>query len=134
MLVMRVTYKWTVVISTMSGHFLAQMGLVTYLGHMSIDMNAGIIPQITVGHRLRIAREQAGFDKLQLARITGISASTLTSYELGKTKRFTQSNINLIALVTNVNRDWIMSGDEYTATDLNREPADYRSATTRRCA
>lgn len=48
---------------------------------------APVIPQWTLGDRLRKARESAGMDQLELANRVGISRNTVSNYELGNGTR-----------------------------------------------
>ena len=49
---------------------------------MSIALT-GAVPQITLAHRLRIAREFAGLDQSELADRAEIGRTTVVNYELG---------------------------------------------------
>lgn len=67
------------------------------------------IPTFSIGDRCKKAREHAGLDQDQLARITGLSRQTISNYERDKTSQKLAS-LNLIALATGVDRNWIATG------------------------
>ena len=48
---------------------------------MTSAYEQGTIPRIEIHHRLRIAREYAGYDQEQLAKVIGISRNTVGNAE-----------------------------------------------------
>ncbi|NAZ17900.1 helix-turn-helix domain-containing protein, partial [Glutamicibacter soli] len=70
----------------------------------------GSIPEIQLHHRLRIAREFAGFDQVEFAAKTGISRATISAAENGH-RRPIRSTVKLWALATGVNTIWLETGN-----------------------
>ena len=56
------------------------------LAHMTTAYDVGEIPPIGVHHRLRIAREWANLEQSELSERTGISRTSISAAEKGKTK------------------------------------------------
>ena len=75
------------------------------------------IPEITLRHRLRIAREAAGMDQTQLADVVGVSRNTIGNAErgIGDPRRIT---LNAWAQATGVPVEWLVDG-----STLTKEPA-----------
>jgi transcriptional regulator with XRE-family HTH domain len=69
------------------------------------------IPEITLQHRLRIARESAGLDQGQLADAISISRNTVTNAECGRNSPRTIT-LNAWAAATGVSIDWLINGAE----------------------
>lgn len=97
----------------------------------------GRIPEVTVGWRIRIARESAGLDQLQLSELTGIARNTISNYELGLTTRPKSLYLRAIAQATGVNEGWLATGKAGSPYggpglhllpqhDSNVQPFDYR--------
>lgn len=63
----------------------------------------------TVGDRLRVAREQAGYDQREFAKVTGISRATIVNYEHG-TYRPRAPMLAAWCLATGFSREWIETG------------------------
>ncbi len=76
---------------------------------MSTDA-AGYIPSVTVGWRIRMAREHAGLDQRALAERTGIARNTISNYELGATTHVKSLYLRQIAMVTGVDARWLETG------------------------
>ncbi|MBI1379438.1 MAG: helix-turn-helix domain-containing protein [Frankiales bacterium] len=104
---------------------------------MTADTSRGSFPEITVHHRLRIAREWAEMDQRELASVTGIARNTISNYELGTTARVKRPYVAQIALATGVPLEWILTGDMpqapdgddgCAARDSNPEPAGLSAA------
>ncbi|WP_366475729.1 helix-turn-helix transcriptional regulator [Demequina sp.] len=70
-----------------------------------------MIPDIDVPVRLRVAREQSGYDgkQAEFARLIGIGATTLTRYEKGYS-RPKPIVVKAWALATGVPLEWILYG------------------------
>ncbi len=94
---------------------------------MSMTMpapDAGRVPTWTINDRLRKARESAGLEQTELARVAGISRATISATENGH--RPSRSTVRLWAMATGVPVGWIEQGDEWcTPRDLNPEPTDF---------
>lgn len=69
----------------------------------------GVVPEIGLHHRLRIARELTGLDGQQFAREIGISANALYTAELGNSKP-REITLRAWALRTGVNLFWLKTG------------------------
>lgn len=75
----------------------------------NVDDAGGLIPELTLGWRLRMARETTGMGLRDFATHIGVSPDTLTSAE--KDRRKVRSiTINAYSLATGVNRDWLQTG------------------------
>lgn len=75
---------------------------------MSTHAEIGSIPTLTVGWRIRMAREFAGLDQGQLAERTQIARNTISNYENGATTRVKPLYLRQIALATGVSLDWLL--------------------------
>ncbi|HXR41759.1 MAG TPA: helix-turn-helix transcriptional regulator [Acidothermaceae bacterium] len=69
----------------------------------------GVIPEWTMGDRLRKAREHAGLQQQELADEVGISRNSISSYELDHTKP-QRPTLLLWALRCGVPLEWIVTG------------------------
>lgn len=67
------------------------------------------VPQILVQHRLRIAREFAGFEQTELAELTSMTRSTISKCENGSGVP-RRSTIKLWAMACGVSEAWILTG------------------------
>ena len=77
---------------------------------MTTAFDTGNIPPIEIRHRLRIAREYAGYDQEQLAKVIGISRNSVTNAEKGKvTAR--KVVLNAWAIACGVPLSWILTGE-----------------------
>lgn len=76
-----------------------------------MQTNETVVPEWTLGDRLKKAREHAGLSQAELAGKTGISMSSVSRYEIGKTR---PSRPALLAwhLCTGVSLEWLMGGGE----------------------
>ncbi|MGQ4576167.1 helix-turn-helix domain-containing protein [Dermabacteraceae bacterium P7006] len=74
---------------------------------------AGVIPEITLGTRLRVAREYAGLQQGDLSERIGVSPTSIGAAENNKSKP-RRSTVILWAMATGVDFDWLMSGHEKT--------------------
>lgn len=84
-----------------------------YLRHMTstLDVVAGVIPQWTLGDRLRKAREHAGLkSQADLATELGISRGSVANYEQGKSRPIRPILIAW-ALRTGVPLSWLTEGN-----------------------
>lgn len=77
---------------------------------MTTDPGGGLIPELTLGWRLRMARETTSMGLREFADHIGVSPDTLTSAE--KDRRKVRSiTINAYALATGVSRKWLETGE-----------------------
>ncbi len=79
------------------------------------------VPVLTVGWRIRMAREFAGLDQAELAERTQIARNTISNYENGATTHVKPLYLRQIALVTGVDEAWLVHG--ITVTGGFRFPA-----------
>lgn len=77
---------------------------------MSSAFNQGAIPPIEVRHRLRIAREYAGYDQGQLADLIGVSRNTISNAEVGSVSP-RKIVVNAWAMACGVPADWLWTGE-----------------------
>lgn len=77
---------------------------------MSEMPQMGVIPQFTVGDRLRKARELTGMDRNEFADRIGVSRNTIGNYE---SERVAPRRIvlNAWALATGVPLAWLQTGE-----------------------
>lgn len=78
---------------------------------MQMNQEAAVIPEWTLGDRLRKAREHAGLSQMQMYAETGIARSSIVRYENGQA---VPSRAMLLswALSTGVDLGWLLSGGE----------------------
>jgi transcriptional regulator with XRE-family HTH domain len=69
----------------------------------------GVIPEVTVGHRIRIAREYAGLEQGQLAELADMSRTTVVNYEAGH-RQPRRLYLRSIAQATGVDVGWLETG------------------------
>lgn len=86
---------------------------------MTSAYDVGAEPPIELRHRLRIAREFAGFDQEQLADLMEVNRSTISNCETG-TVVPRRATVNAWALACGVRVSWIRS--EHSGGDGN--PSD----------
>lgn len=72
---------------------------------------AGIVPEWTLGDRMRKARELTGLERAEFAAELGISRNTVTNYEHDKTERPRMLVLRSWALRCGVSLDWLQHGD-----------------------
>lgn len=70
----------------------------------------GVVPTIEIRHRLRIAREFAGYERDELADAIEVSRNTIGNAESGRSKP-RKIMINAWALACGVPVSWIMTGE-----------------------
>ena len=68
------------------------------------------MPEVQLRHRLRIAREHAGYEQEELAEKMGVSRNTITNYEKGKVAP-RKIVLNAWAWHCGVSLDWINTGN-----------------------
>ncbi|MBF6368368.1 helix-turn-helix transcriptional regulator [Nocardia puris] len=76
---------------------------------MNNPFDGGRVPEITMAHRLRIARESAGLEQGQLAQLVGVSRNSISNAESGRHKP-RQILINAWAQATGVPATWLKFG------------------------
>lgn len=76
---------------------------------------------VLIGRRIRIAREQTGINKKELAKRINVSPSTISRYESGDFDRVKIAILKSIAEATNVNPLWI-SGESDSMEVPNTPP------------
>lgn len=96
-------------------------------GHVlchDVDMSlvqTGAVPQITMAHRLRIAREFAGLDQSELAERAEMSRTTVVNYELGyRVPR--RLYLRALAEATGVDQHWLETGEAPPTGDVDEAP------------
>lgn len=95
------------------------------------------MPEISLRHRLRIAREEAGLDQGQLADLIGTTRLSVSNAERGRTTQPRRILMNAWALATGVPVSWLINGDtpadpdgpdggvdECARRDSNPKPSD----------
>lgn len=100
-----------------------------------------MIPQFTVGDRLRKAREVTGLEQGEFAEALGVSRNTVGNYESGNTMRLKPIVLKAWSLRTGVPLVWLETGAEnphpvdpdggsvrLPRLDSNQRPSDYTSA------
>lgn len=93
-----------------------------------------MIPEFTIGDRLRKARELTGLDQIGFADLAGISKNTVSNAETGN-RRPSRLVVRAWAMASGVPLAWIETGQApasepgpdddpagYTPSDSNREP------------
>jgi transcriptional regulator with XRE-family HTH domain len=75
---------------------------------------SGRRPTIGMRHRLRIAREEAGLEQIDIAKELGVGRSTVSNYERGLTVPG-KLVINAWAVVCDVDVEWLKANDEAPA-------------------
>lgn len=76
---------------------------------MTSAFNQGVCPPVQVRHRLRIAREHAGYDQGQLADLIGVSRNTISNAETGSVAP-RKIVVNAWSMACGVPADWIWTG------------------------
>lgn len=108
---------------------------------MTTLYEGGHAPQITQRHRLRIAREEAGYDQSDLAQIIGVSRNTVNNAEKGRVEP-RRIVLNAWAMACGVPVSWLITGAEpgqpsppdggkgllLPRMDSNHQPSDCRVA------
>ena|SRR5665647_1187241 len=77
---------------------------------MSQQPAVGVIPEFTVGDRLRKAREHIGMDQIPFADELGVSRGTVSNYESGATTHLKPIVVRAWALRTGVPAEWLLTG------------------------
>lgn len=76
---------------------------------MTTTPNQGLIPEVTLGWRLRMAREMTGMGLVEFAEHIGVSADTCTSAEHDR-RKVRSITINAYAMASGVDREWLRTG------------------------
>jgi transcriptional regulator with XRE-family HTH domain len=90
---------------------------------MTSAYESGIEPPILVQHRLRIAREYAGFEQEELAALIGVSRTTVGNAENGRVKP-RKITLNAWALACGVPVSWIEKGGRSSPPDDGGQVSD----------
>jgi transcriptional regulator with XRE-family HTH domain len=77
---------------------------------MSTEQLGELVPEWTVGDRLRKARELRGLEQGPFAALIGVSRGTVSNYERGAVERYKPIVMNAWAAHTGVSVDWLESG------------------------
>jgi transcriptional regulator with XRE-family HTH domain len=77
---------------------------------MSTSPSDRFIPPLTLGWRLRMAREATGMGVREFAAHIGVSPDTLTSAE-HDARKVRQITLNAYVLATGVDREWLETGE-----------------------
>ena len=75
---------------------------------MTTAFEQGQVPPIEIRHRLRIAREYAGYDTTTLADLVAVSRNTITNAESGRVSP-RRIMVNAWALATGVPVSWLLT-------------------------
>lgn len=76
---------------------------------MSTSPEPGFVPALTLGWRLRMARESTGMGLREFATHIGVTPDTLTSAERDR-RKVRPITINAYALASGVDRQWLETG------------------------
>ena len=76
---------------------------------MTIQTDIGFIPELTLGQRLRVARETTGLEQREFAEELGTSRQTIGAAENGRAKP-RELLVRAWALRTGVNLEWLKTG------------------------
>lgn len=80
------------------------------LDDMSTAPGEKFIPPLTLGWRLRMAREATGMGLREFAAHIGVSPDTLTAAE-HDTRKVRKITLNAYVLATGVDREWLETGE-----------------------
>jgi transcriptional regulator with XRE-family HTH domain len=80
---------------------------------MTTAYDGGVVPRIELRHRLRIAREFAQLEQEQLADLIGVSRTTISNTENGRSQP-RRIVLNAWALSCGVPIQWILTGNDET--------------------
>lgn len=105
--------------------FLTHDAELTHFGIMQMDPNEGVVPELSLDWRLRMALETAGLTTDQAAEMLGVSGATIRRWTNG-VSRPKRAYLLQTALMTGVPARWLESGEEPEA-DLDELDAVGRS-------
>ena len=120
---------WTIVAPGSTVRFVESVGPLSYIGHMSgyralgDGAAAGVIPEWTMGDRLRKARERSGIGQVEFSEITGVARSSIVRYE-GDVTAPRRHVLLVRAMATGVDMQWLETG---TAPSHGGDGAEQRS-------
>ena len=80
---------------------------------MTVQSDVGFIPELTLGQRLRVARETTGLEQREFAAELGTSRQTIGAAENGRTKP-RELLLRAWAMRTGVNLEWLRTGNANT--------------------
>lgn len=90
--------------------------------HFMPEQQGSLVPEFTLGDRLRKAREIAGLSQAELAAEIGISRNSVVNYE-SQTKRIPRPSLVSWALRTHVDLGWL-SGEQTSPPPAKRPRRD----------
>lgn len=78
---------------------------------MSIQVEYGVIPEWTLGDRLRKAREMTGLDQARFAALIGVSRRGVSAAESGESKQPRKLLLKAWSHYTGVSLQWLETGE-----------------------
>lgn len=107
-------YRYGQALTGVNSFFLKKLSILwpgSNILHMprSID-TSGLIPKFQLRHRVKLAREVAELQQLELAEITGLSRATIAKIEIGRVNP-RKVSLMLIAYATGVDLHWLETGE-----------------------
>lgn len=100
---------------------------------MSQQKNERVIPELTLGWRLRMARAATGMGVREFAERIGVSHGTVTSAELDK-REVRSITVKMWALATGVDLEWLETGRVSDSGDNNGPDGGNEVSRTQRYA
>jgi len=92
------------------GFFLPSWASCPNLDLMSTAQGEKFIPPLTLGWRLRMARETTGMGLREFAAHIGVAPDTLTAAEHDK-RKVRRITLNAYVLATGVDKEWLETGE-----------------------
>lgn len=89
---------------------LAQTYAVGNHEHMTTNQQEGVVPEFTIGDRLRKAREHLGMEQGPFADLIGVSRGSVSNYERGMIDRYRPIVMRAWARETGVSLGWLETG------------------------
>lgn len=83
---------------------------------------SGLIPRFQLRHRVKLAREVAELQQIELAEMTGLSRGTIANIEVGKANP-RKVSLMLIACATGVDLHWLETGELHMEDDTVEDVA-----------
>lgn len=83
---------------------------------------SGLIPRFQLRHRVKLAREVAELQQIELAEMTGLSRGTIANIEVGKANP-RKVSLMLIACATGVDLHWLETGKPHMEDDTVEDVA-----------
>lgn len=98
---------------------------------MTTEPGGRLIPELTLGWRLRMARESTGMGLREFAEHIGVSPDTLTSAEKDR-RKVRGITINAYALASGVDRSWLETGEGSPTPPTPGKPSEELARLTER--